>query len=371
MAALLLPTLCAGALALSLLGRSPQESPGTQEETPTTLGHVYFVAEDSAFAQLVAPRIAAFDSVFPLAFDPTTDQAKADPALGAELERGESLEQSRNAQALVLSGGSFMGWYHLAYPKGSVSYLPQVLVDAAKSKKPLFAVGGACAFLGGGVVVSREDLDEPQRNPRLAQDAPEARVNLDLGPGLMFGSDSWKDSSPQRLLQAMHANQVQRAAYFVGSVMLEFDRATRTLIVRGPGRVLIFDVTRARSFPRGFRAGRLSSLGEGDHWKVGSAPILMGEGKQLAEPRWISADALPRDGRNLNSDKPQATSRASGLELLEWLERPRRQKTTLEGLGAFWSMDWDERSQGQRKRDAAGRRTWLNLPFDCNWNEAR
>jgi hypothetical protein len=365
-----------GPYLLCLTGCLPGLSPtqggiparSSPDDVPTN--HVVFVADphpQASLAQDLARRYQLGKSeVLELVIGPPTpivfpamhegERSSTVSDIESWVQESSCLDLARSADTLILRGGSFMDWFELSSPKEYRSYLPQVLRGHAKSKKNIIVLGGGCAFLSGGVLVPRDRLTRSQRNPRLPKDAPEARVNLSLGPGMMYGSDSWTDSSPLRLLRSMHENQIKLGAFFVGQVAMDYDRGAQTLTVLGPGHLILIDLTRARIFPQGVRQGRISSLGQGDHWKVGSAPICLAAGKEHGTPDWQTKN----DHLTWEADP-------GGAELVRWFEELRPSQVERQSPHANWALGWDERSQRQIQADPEGHRSWLNLPFDCSW----
>ncbi|MFT7486788.1 MAG: hypothetical protein ACI9F9_002644 [Candidatus Paceibacteria bacterium] len=326
--------------------------------------HIMYVAAESVSDPGLLEQIASFvgaeERSFTLAFGEPEPGLQADaylqPLNGAAPNDLSLCASIRQADVLILRGGSFMEWYDRISPPGPRTFLAAELADFYRARKGIVAYGGACMFLSGGALVDRRLKKNPERNP---QDTHPwiPRIAVGIAPPCLFDSSQWEAGSPLRLLQAMVETQVDRGVFFEGQVALDHDRVQQHEVVRGPGSVLLFDLRRARTGPTGIREGRLSRLTAGDHWVDGEKLPRAGTDKRLtAKPTKEEASAGHPWGKETGP---------SASQLIDWLPAAHSKPATRKATASHWTLAWDESSRRDSGSDEP--RTWIHLPFDCAW----
>lgn len=262
----------------------------------------------------------------------------------------------READVLVLRGGTFMGWYDSTFHERHRTELFHALLDRVRARKTIIAHGGAAAFLGAGTTIPRAELKETPRNPRRAQ-TQVPRAAMRLGPAALLDSDAWPEASPLRWLHSLWRTRMEVGLYLVGDVALDYRREAREVRVLGPGSVLLCDLGRARHHKRRLEGARLSALHEGEGWSFGyerllqasdggpSTPAAPGPllGCRLDAPELASGSALVTslegDPRPPSRDLPRAR-----LEV--WIDRgserwPGELRSTGAPLGLALRLEWE------------------------------
>jgi len=260
---------------------------------------------------------------------------------------------------LVLRGGTFMQWFDTLFPEEGPTYLARTIVDRVRARRSIVAHGGACAFLCNGTSIPREDLEEPERNPRRREPFV-PRVAMRLGPRAMIDSDDLPDGSPFRLLHALWETRLDLGFHLVGDVALDYRRVGGKVHVLGPGRVLVFDLDRARRKRFAVHEAHLSLLRRGDVWdQVFERPWFAGE--PPGAPHTV--EEAPR--RGVVELAGAFLSRGSSLlaAITSLRASAARQARGVDGERRL-ELTWDE---GTRVLEDPEGASILRLRIDCSW----
>lgn len=260
---------------------------------------------------------------------------------------------------LVLRGGTFMQWYDTLFPDEGPTYLARTIVDRVRERKSIIAHGGASAFLCNGTSIPREDLEEPERNPRRREPFV-PRVAMRLGPRAMIDSDDLSGGSPFRLLHALWETRLDLGFHLVGDVALDYRRVGGKVHVLGPGTVLVFELDRARRKRFAVNEAHLSLLRRGDVWdQVFERTWLAGE--RPGSPR--GAEGRSRRGVVELEDAPLSHGTSLLAAIASLRASAARQARGVDGERRL-ALTWDE---GTRSREDAEGASVVRLRIDCSW----
>src|SRR6185369_10966932 len=87
-----------------------------------------------------------------------------------------------------------------------------------------------------------------------------------LLPDLLVDTSARERGDPGRLLRAACDGQLERAVFLDGPTVWIDDPARESARVAGSGKAIVFDLGAARRSRATWQSGRLSLLGNGDHW---------------------------------------------------------------------------------------------------------
>jgi hypothetical protein len=180
--------------------------------------------------------------------------AAREEALLAELGR---------TRAVVLGSPTWLDcWKHFK-PEQKDSRLEQELRAALRAGRPLVATGAAAAYCASWSLVTREEIQRAQRNPR--HEDPNLVANgLAFAEGWMLDTSGQEPGGAARLLRAATNFGNARALFLSGPVAWIVRGDAHEAEIAGSGCAAVFDLAHARRSRGDLKEGRLLLLRNGD-----------------------------------------------------------------------------------------------------------
>jgi len=178
------------------------------------------------------------------------------------------LPELARTRAIVVSSPSWLAcWQHLT-PEQKDARLEQELRAALRAGRTVVASGAAASYCATWSLVTREELQRTQRNPR-AEDPNLLVTGLDFAQGWMLDtSEQQSAGGALRLLKAAQHFGNARALYLAGPVAWIM-RGGEEADIAGTGCAAVFDLAHARRSRADLREGRLLLLQGGDRLRIG------------------------------------------------------------------------------------------------------
>ena len=173
------------------------------------------------------------------------------------------LEQLGRTRAVVVDSSTWLAcWQHFK-PEQKDSRLEQELRAALRAGRPLIASGAAAAYCASWSLVTREEIQRTQRNPR--REDPNLVANgLAFAEGWMIDTSLQSPGGAARLLRATTEFGNARALYLSGPVAWIVRDGAQEAEVAGSGCAAVFDLAHARRSRGDVKEGRLLVLRAGD-----------------------------------------------------------------------------------------------------------
>ena len=173
------------------------------------------------------------------------------------------LPELERTRAVVVSAPTWLAcWQHFK-PEQKDSRLEQELRAALRAGRPLIASGAAAAYCASWSLVTREEIQRAQRNPR--HEDPNLVANgLALAEGWMIDTSAQSPGAAARLLRATTNFGNARALYLSGPVAWIVRGEAHEAEVAGSGCAAVFDLAHARRSRGDLKEGRLLLLRSGD-----------------------------------------------------------------------------------------------------------
>jgi cyanophycinase-like exopeptidase len=153
-------------------------------------------------------------------------------------------------------------WQHFK-PEQKDSRLEVELRAALRSGRPVVATGAAAAYCAAWSLVTREEIQRAQRNPR--HEDPNLVANgLAFAEGWMIDTSGQEPGGAARLLRATTNFGNARALYLSGPVAWIVRGDAHEAEIAGSGCAAVFDLAHARRSRGDLKEGRLLLLRNGD-----------------------------------------------------------------------------------------------------------
>jgi len=201
------------------------------------------------------------------------------------------LPELGRAHAVVVSAPNWLAcWQHFK-PEQKDSRLEQELRAALRAGRPVIASGAAAAYCASWSIVTREEIQRAQRNPR-REDGNLVANGLAFAEGWMIDTSAQAPADAARLLRASGQFGNARALYLSGPVAWIVRGGAREAEIAGSGSAALFDLAHARRSRGDLKEGRLLLLRTGDRLRFekeleplpANLPAREPPGKELGLP---------------------------------------------------------------------------------------
>ncbi|MFN0243517.1 MAG: hypothetical protein ACKVWV_11550 [Planctomycetota bacterium] len=239
--------------------------------------------------------------------------------------RGDDHDLAARAHAareIVLSRGTYLGWWRFLGRAGATSRVGRALEEAQRKGKVICAQGAAAAYLAQWTPVEHADILRVSRNPRDAGD-PFVVNGFALLTDTLIDTSTRTRGEIEPLLVALARGSIVDAIHLDGPV--SWIRGEHGDRVVGHGRVIQLALGRARTMRGELREARVTLLGSAP--QRGDRSVAAGDGEALTAAEFAARIDALCDGRATTDSLARAR-----LRVTLWIDEASR-RDVRDGIG--------------------------------------